>query len=80
MDSERLLRSYTVIVEGGRIASIGPADTLKIPSNVAVVDGNDAFLLPGLANMHAHLMEFDPDPRHLALYLAGGICAVPRSS
>jgi len=76
MDSERLLRSHTVIVEGGRIASIGPADTAEIPANAAVVDGNDAFLLPGLANMHAHLMEFDTDPRHLALYLAAGVCTV----
>ena len=76
MDSERLLRSHTVIVESGRIVSIGPANSLEIPANAAVIDGNDAFLLPGLANMHAHLMEFDPDPRHLALYLAGGVCTV----
>jgi len=76
MDSERLLRSHTVIVEGGRIASIGPDQTLAVPANAKVIDGNDVFLLPGLANMHAHLMEFDTDPRHLALYLAGGVCTI----
>lgn len=76
MDSERMLKSHTVIVEGGRIASIEPADVAEIPASAAVVEGNGAFLLPGLANMHAHLMEFDPDPRHLALYLAGGVCTI----
>jgi imidazolonepropionase-like amidohydrolase len=76
MDSERLLNSYTVVVKDGRIASMGPSDTTEIPAGADVVEGQGMFLLPGLANMHAHLIEFDPEPEHLALYLAGGVCTV----
>ncbi|MDX1436177.1 MAG: amidohydrolase family protein [Anaerolineales bacterium] len=76
MDAERILDSHTVFVEDGLIAAIGPDGSVPLPGNTQIIDGAGAFLLPGLANMHAHLIEFDPDPRHLALYLAGGVTTV----
>jgi hypothetical protein len=76
MDTERVLESHTVIIEDGCISALGPVDDVEIPADAAVIEGSGAYLLPGLANMHAHLMEYDPDPRHLILYLAGGVCMV----
>ena len=45
-------------VEGGKIAAIGPADTVlpRYP-NADVYDGRGKALFPGLINCHAHLAE-----------------------
>lgn len=68
MDRERLLRDQTVLVEDGRIVAIGRS--LPVPDGARVVDGKgEAWLLPGLADMHNHL-----DGRHdLAVQLSLGI-------
>jgi len=76
MDSERTLEDQTCIVKRGRIAAIGPKDKVQIPADAEVIEGVGAYLLPGLANMHAHLVDFDPDPEHMILYLAGGVTTV----
>ena len=80
MDSARVVRDQTVVVEGGRIASIGPASAAAIPEGAHVVDGRGLFLLPGLADMHVHLAHpetdrfFADDNRQaLALLLAHGV-------
>ncbi|WP_407353773.1 hypothetical protein [Luteimonas sp. R10] len=54
MDRERVLAGQTVLVEDGAIVAIGPA--LPVPDGARVVDGGgEAWLLPGLADMHNHL-------------------------
>jgi hypothetical protein len=45
----------TVVVSGGRISAVGPANKIAIPSGATVVDGAGKFLIPGLADMHIHL-------------------------
>ena len=72
MDTERVLENHTVIVEGDRITAMGPVDEVAVPDGAEVIDGNGAYLMPGLADMHTHL-HVDPDPRHLVLYLAHGV-------
>lgn len=71
MDSQRVLREQTVVVERGRVVAIGP--TPAIPSGARVVDGEGrAFLSPGLADMHTH-----SDSRaDMKLYLANGVTSV----
>ena len=58
MNTERVLENQTVIIEGDRITTIGPAAEVTIPDGVEVVEGNGAYLMPGLADMHVHL-DFD---------------------
>lgn len=67
MDSNRVLRDQTVIVEGGRIAAVGRG--LQVPAGVKIIDGKGRYLSPGLADMHNH-SETRED---LALFLANGI-------
>jgi hypothetical protein len=55
MDRERLIPGQTVIVRGGRITAIGPAARTKVPAGAAVIPGRGRFLMPGLAEMHAHV-------------------------
>ena len=75
MDTERVLEDQTVIVEGDRIMAIGPVDEVTIPGGAEIVEGDGAYLMPGLADMHVHL-EFDADPDSLRLYLAQGVTTV----
>jgi imidazolonepropionase-like amidohydrolase len=76
MDSERVLEAQTVIVRGERIETIGPAATTAVPEGARVVDGAARYLLPGLAEMHAHVPG-DDDPQLveevLFLYVANGV-------
>ena len=75
MDTERVLENQTVIIEGGRITTIGPAAEVTISDGVEIIEGNGAYLMPGLADMHVHL-DFDSDPDYLRLFLAQGITTV----
>lgn len=56
MDHERVLPAQTVVVEGGRISRIGPAARVSVPAGATVVDGRGKYLLPGLADLHVHLV------------------------
>ncbi len=54
MDTERVLIDHTVIVEGERIATIGPSATTPIPAGAFRIEGRGRYLVPGLADMHVH--------------------------
>lgn len=53
------LRNATVLIEGGRIKSVGSARTLRIPAGARRVDGRGKFLLPAFADMHVHIESND---------------------
>ena len=55
MDTEAVLADQTVLVRDGRISSIAPAAKAQIPAGAIRVDGKGKFLMPGLAEMHAHI-------------------------
>jgi imidazolonepropionase-like amidohydrolase len=80
MDRERTLPRQTVVVRGDRIVAIGPSDRVKLPAGGVKVDGRGKFLIPGLAEMHAHIPGGDaPDSvveRILFLYVSGGITTI----
>ena len=46
----------TVLIDGEKISAIGPDSSLQIPSGARVIDATGKFLIPGLADMHIHLM------------------------
>ena len=45
-----------VVVRDGRIEAVGDADSVPVPSDARVVDIEGRAVLPGLADMHVHLM------------------------
>ena len=77
MDRERLLPNQTVVVRDGRIAEIASADRLSLPSGAVRVDGRGKFLIPALAEMHAHIPGSDASDQEIArvlfMYVANGI-------
>ncbi|HEX8556594.1 MAG TPA: amidohydrolase family protein [Pyrinomonadaceae bacterium] len=81
LDRERVLADQTVVVRDGRITEIGPAGKVKVPAGAGRVDGRGKYLMPGLADMHAHLHPGDGSANDLAaqqltLYLANGVTTV----
>src|SRR4051812_41677219 len=59
MDANRVLEHQTVVTKNGRITSLGPVKTTKFPKESTVVDGKGKYLIPGLAEMHAHVPPID---------------------
>ncbi len=56
MNAERVLRGQTVLVKDGRIAAIGASGATRVPDGAARVEGRGRYLIPGLAEMHGHLL------------------------
>jgi len=73
MDSERILEEQTVVVEDGKIVQIGSSEETSPPGDALIIDGKDHFLIPGLSDMHVHLLGSEND---LLLYLANGVTTI----
>jgi imidazolonepropionase-like amidohydrolase len=54
-----VLKDQTIIVNGERIASVGPSASAKVPAGARVIDLSAQTVLPGLIDMHTHLTS-DP--------------------
>ena len=50
------IENGVVVVRNGRIEAAGEAGTVRIPSESTVIDLDGRAVLPGLADMHVHLM------------------------
>jgi len=50
------VRNSVILIEGERIAGVGQADTLKVPAGAEVISTAGMSVLPGLWDMHVHLM------------------------
>lgn len=78
MDRDRVLANWTVLVRDGTIAAAGPAAEVKVPADAVRVDGSGRYLIPALAEMHAHIPPGPQVPdaaieRTLFMYAANGI-------
>jgi imidazolonepropionase-like amidohydrolase len=80
MDSDRVLPAQTVLVDGGRIAAIGPGRTLRVPADAVVIEGDGRWLMPGLVDAHTHeraLPDWPDDVAgNLVMYLANGVTSI----
>lgn len=68
-------RDQTVLIDGTRIAAVGPTGRVRIPQGSRVINGSGKYLIPGLWDMHTHVVGYsDADPRlALTLSLAHGV-------
>jgi hypothetical protein len=79
MTAEIILSDQTILIEGERIAAVGPADEIRIPKDATIIDGTGAYLMPGLADMHMHTLpnwdeQFPISP--FVMYLANGVTTI----
>ncbi len=82
MDGERTLSGHTVVVENGVITAVGPASQVRVPAGATEIDGSGRYLMPGLAEMHAHVPPAQQRPPQealndiLFLYIANGVTTI----
>ena len=70
--SDMTQKDMTVIVEGGKIETIGKRASVDIPEGAKVIDLAGKTLIPGLWDMHAHSNQVQWAPA----YLAGGVTTI----
>ena len=71
MSTDTVFRNATVLVRNGRITAVGPAGSVRVPAGVHTIDGSGKYLIPGLADMHAHLYSDGEVADSLARYELG---------
>ena len=78
MSAETVIEQQTVVVTDGVIAALGSVDEIPIPRGAKVIDGTDRFLMPGLAEMHAHVPGASSNnlDRYFSLYVANGVTTI----
>jgi imidazolonepropionase-like amidohydrolase len=81
MDRPGTIADQTVVVVDGRITEVGPSDDVSVGAGATIIDGTGRYLMPGLAEMHAHVPPGSDPPREavediLFLYVANGITTI----
>jgi imidazolonepropionase-like amidohydrolase len=80
MDRAGALENQTVLVSGGVIRSVSSSERRAVPAGYTVIDGRGKYLIPGLAEMHAHVPGGNA-PEQLVrdimfLYVANGVTTI----
>jgi imidazolonepropionase-like amidohydrolase len=57
MTDDQMSSGQTVVVIAGRITAIGPVASVRVPGGARQIDGTGKFLMPGLTDMHVHLIR-----------------------
>lgn len=72
MDTEHVLPDQTVVIHQQTIVWMGPAAETPLPTGIHHIEGDGQYLLPGLADMHVHILSEED----FLLYLANGVTLV----
>ena len=59
MDRETVLENYDVVIKDGKIKGMGPSQSIMFDGQAVIIDGHGKYLIPGLAEMHAHVPPID---------------------
>jgi imidazolonepropionase-like amidohydrolase len=60
--SDRLSSNQVIVIQGDRIAEVGPAATVKIPAGAEEIDLGTGTVLPGLIEGHNHMFKVGDYP------------------
>src|SRR5882672_9700563 len=60
--SDRLASNQVIVIQGERIAEVGPAGTVKIPAGAEEIDLGTGTVLPGLIEGHNHMFKSGQQP------------------
>jgi imidazolonepropionase-like amidohydrolase len=50
------IENAVIVIEGNTVRAVGTEDSVKIPAGAKVIDTNGYTVMPGLMDMHVHLM------------------------
>lgn len=79
MDREQVLQNQVVVMKNGKIQSVSDPKKAKYRKNALVIDAAGRYLMPGLAEMHAHVPPIDdlePMKDVLRLFAANGVTTI----
>jgi imidazolonepropionase-like amidohydrolase len=80
MQTGAVRTDQTVVVTDGRIAAVGASGEVKVPQSARQVASSGMFVMPGLWDMHVHLVFGDwfPGGKQIALplFVANGVTGV----
>jgi imidazolonepropionase-like amidohydrolase len=51
------IRNGTIVVDGGRIRSVGARNEVQIPKDAQVIDARGKWIIPGLIDAHVHFSQ-----------------------
>ena len=54
---DTVVEDATVVIEGTRIAAVGPADEVEVPPDATVHDLSGRYVMPGLVDGHVHFFQ-----------------------
>src|SRR6201981_151589 len=60
--SDRLSSNQVIVIQGDRIAEVGPAGSVRIPAGAEEIDLGTGTVLPGLIEGHNHLFKVGDYP------------------
>ncbi len=79
VNTNTIIKGCDVFIKGGKIEKIIPASSLPYAKNYTVVDCQNKYVMPGLADMHAHFPD-EKSPiqlqEYLKLNLAAGVTTI----
>jgi imidazolonepropionase-like amidohydrolase len=55
--SGQMLSKQIIVIQGEKIAEVGPEGTVRIPAGVRVIDLSQATVLPGFIDTHSHVFN-----------------------
>ncbi len=79
MIDQEIKPDQTVLVKAGKIISIGNSKDISASASKEVIDGSGKYLMPGIAEMHAHIpgnQNMELLEETLFLYLSNGITTI----
>jgi imidazolonepropionase-like amidohydrolase len=78
MTTETIMEAQSVVITDGKIVAIGDVKSTALPKDAFIVDGTDRYLMPGLAEMHAHVPGASSKDlsRVLTLFVANGVTLI----
>jgi imidazolonepropionase-like amidohydrolase len=79
MNEEKVMKNQDVVIKNGIITAIGDAGKVKYSKDARIIEGKGKFLIPGLAEMHAHVPPVDaiePMKDVLDLFLNNGVTTI----
>jgi len=81
MDQPGVVEDQTVVVVDDVITEVGPSSEVVVGAGATIIEGDGRYLMPGLAEMHAHVPPGDDPPRDavediLFLYIANGVTSI----
>lgn len=79
MDKERIIEKQDVVVRNGVITAMGNTGKVNYSRGAFIIEANGKYLMPGLAEMHAHVPpvnDIEPMKEVLLLFAVNGVTTI----